>query len=621
MNQSRIQKLSPQLINQIAAGEVVERPASVIKELTENSLDAGATVIQVDIEQGGSSLMRLRDDGQGIEKEDLLLALSSHATSKITNTDDLTAVATLGFRGEALASIAAVSRLTLITRTTTAAHAWQVTGEGRDQISAPQPAAHSLGTTIEVRDLFYNIPARRKFLRTERTEFAQIEEIIRRLALVRFDVAWRLTHNGKVVLDLKACADQLSTEKRIQQLFGQDFLDAALYLDHQQGDLGLKGWIANPTFNRSSADLQHVYVNQRMVKDRLVAHAIRQAYQDVLYGGRHPAFVVYLSLNPAEVDVNAHPAKHEVRFREVRKVHDFLFRTLHQVLAQPTTDQIVDRPSIPTDASASTDAASTDTAPTQYYPQHLNLPVSNNRHAQHMAGFATLYREESEGYQQSTAARIDAITHPPAIAATHALADQSNQAPLGFALGQLHGAYILAENQQGLILVDMHAAHERIVYERFKSSLAEQKNIVRQPMLVPLTLSATPTQITTAEAYDSTLTELGLVISLLGEQRLVVREVPALLAESNITELVQRVLDDLAAVGSSQQVTTHIHKILAGMACHAAVRAHRKLTLPEMNALLRDIERTERSGQCNHGRPTWTQLGLGDLDRLFLRGR
>lgn len=595
----RIQKLAPQLVNQIAAGEVVERPASVVKELVENSLDAGARRVEVEVEQGGVRLIRIRDDGGGIAREDLPLAVASHATSKIRTLDELESVASMGFRGEALASIASVSRLTITSHASDADMAWQLEAATGDVRPASQPR----GTTVEVRDLFFNVPARRKFLRKERTEFNHLEEVIRRIALARFDVAFSLHHNGKPVHVLRPAGERLGQEQRVAGVCGQAFLEHALHLDHSLAGLRLYGWVAQPTFSRSQADLQYFYVNGRMVKDRLVTHAVRQAYQDVLYHGRHPAYVLYLELDPAKVDVNVHPAKHEVRFRESGQVHDFIFRTLHQVLADvrpggeeapPTVlRETVVTPPLPEPSSP---AAARPTLPPQLRHQRpMPLAVQEQ-----MAGYAALAATDSSEPQEA--------------------GPEETLPPLGHALAQLHGVYILAQNAQGLVLVDMHAAAERITYERLKRGL-EAGSLKVQPLLVPQPLAVSEKEADAAETQQAIFRELGFEVSRTGPQSLVIRQVPTLLADADTERLVRDVLADILTHGSSQRIRAAINEVLSTMACHGSVRANRRLTVPEMDALLRDMERTERSGQCNHGRPTWTQLSMGDLDRLFMRGQ
>ncbi len=589
----RIHALPSQLINQIAAGEVVERPASVIKELVENSLDAGATRIDVDVVQGGVKRMRVRDDGLGISREDLPLALSRHATSKVACLEDLEGIRSMGFRGEALPSIASVSRLTLMSREQGADQAWKLDGGGGE----PSPTAHPQGTTVDVRDLFYNTPARRKFLKTDKTEFRHLEQVLRRLALARFDVAFTLEHNGKLVFSARQAGHVREREARIADLLGQCFIDNSLRFEQEAAGLRLSGWIGLPAFSRCQADMQHFFVNGRMVRDKLVSHAIRQAYQDVLYHGRHPAYVLYLELAPQLVDVNVHPTKHEVRFREGRLVHDYLFRTLHKVLADARPGDSY----APPETAGEVLAGAAPTAP----------PAA-------MAGQASV-RETPQSYQSAFHWQMPggaAASQPPSAR----MPDNGETPVLGYALAQLHGVYILAQNTEGLLIVDMHAAHERITYERLKQSLDGQ-GIRSQPLLVPLSVKVSPGEVQLAVENRPVLEELGLEIDPLDADTLVVRALPALLEDADAEGLVRDLLSDLATHGGSGRIRAAINEVLSTMACHGSVRANRRLALEEMNALLRDIETTERSGQCNHGRPTWTQLSMAELDKLFLRGR
>ncbi len=603
---SRIHLLSPRLANQIAAGEVVERPASVVKELLENSLDAGAARLDIDVEQAGIKLIRIRDDGEGIEKDDLSLALSRHATSKIYELEDLEAVVSLGFRGEALASISSVSRLALISRRVGADHAWQVQTEGRDMEALLSPAAHPQGTTVEMRDLFFNTPARRKFLKTENTEFKHLEEVVKRLALSRFDVAFQLKHNNKVIHQLKPAHAQADQERRVAAVCGPTFIDQSLRVDMQAeaSGLSLKGWIGLPTFSRSQADLQYFFVNGRMIRDKLVTHAVRQAYADVLYHGRHPAYVLYLELDPALVDVNVHPTKHEVRFRESRLVHDFIFRSIHRAIGEmrPESSNV---PAMQTLSSPQGQAVATPVYEqnTMYLAPRAEPLVS-----------PSIVREQMESYGSL---RMGSGAIRPSIDSASGSAEVP---PLGFAVAQLHGIYILSQNQEGLVLVDMHAAHERIVYERLK--LAYQDEGVRsQPLLVPVSIAVSSREADAAEEFEAMFQQLGFELARMGEENVIIRQVPVTLAKANVEQLLRDVLADMLVYGNSRRVEEHINELLATMACHGAVRANRQLTVPEMNALLRDMEATERSGQCNHGRPTWTQLSLGELDKLFMRGQ
>lgn len=599
----RIHALPTQLINQIAAGEVVERPASVIKELVENSLDAGANRIDIEVEQGGVKLIRVRDNGCGIHREDLALALHRHATSKVASLEDLERVSSMGFRGEALPSISSVSRLSLTSREQQADSGWQVAGSGGENVDAPAPAAHPIGTTVEVRDLFYNTPARRKFLRTEKTEFGHIETLVKRLALARFDVGFSLRHNRREVFVQPAAEERLGQERRLCELLGPAFLEQALHVAHAAAGLSLSGWVARPAFSRSQADMQFFYVNGRMVRDKLVTHAIRQAFQDVLYHGRHPAYVLYLELDPVLVDVNVHPTKHEVRFREGRLVHDFLFRTLHHALAETAV-------AAPEEA-AFAQAASTMASPSSM-PVQGSGTVLNYQRPMHLG-----LREQTARYQASFEAQRAPMGN---VKQPLPEEDAAGPPPLGYALAQLQGIYVLAENAQGLVLVDMHAAHERITYEHFKQAW-EKREIRSQPLLVPVSLLVSRREADLAEESRELFLDLGLEVDRMGEDTLAIRAIPVLLQGGNAEQLLRDVLSDLAVFGSSERIRQEINAVLGTMACHGSVRANRNLTLEEMNALLRDMEQTERSGQCNHGRPTWIQLGMTELDKLFKRGQ
>jgi DNA mismatch repair protein MutL len=592
-----IQQLPSQLINQIAAGEVIERPASVVKELLENSIDAGATAVEVDIEQGGKRRIRIRDNGVGIPAGELPLALSRHATSKITSLEDLEQVSSMGFRGEALPSIASVSRLQLTSRFQEADSGWALHSDGSDKATAPMPAAHPGGTTVDVQDLFYNTPARRKFLRAESTEFRHIDQVVRRIALGCFPVELKLQHNQRQVLQLAPATDRASQERRVAGVCGEAFMEHAVHIEHAAAGLQLAGWVASPTFSRSQADLQFFYVNNRMVRDKLVTHAVRQAYSDVLFHGRHPAYVLFLRIDPGLVDVNAHPAKSEVRFRDSRLVHDFLYRTLHEALAGVRPGEEQPRPA----PVQRLDALRTTTGPGR-------APLQ--------AGMALGVQEQLRGYAALHPRPEAQAPSAPAAAAVAEVADY----PLGHALAQLHGVYILAQNTDGLVLVDMHAAHERITYEGLKQAQAGE-GIRSQPLLVPVSLSVSAREADTAAANADWFAGLGFELDRMGPEQLVVRQVPVLLADTDIEALVRDVLADLLEHGSSQRVTETGNEILSTMACHGSVRANRRLTLDEMNALLREMEITERSGQCNHGRPTWVQIGMAELDKLFARGR
>jgi DNA mismatch repair protein MutL len=616
---TKIHLLDPRLANQIAAGEVVERPASVVKELLENSLDAGARRIELEIEDGGVKLIRVRDDGEGISHEDLPLALSRHATSKISVLEDLESVASLGFRGEALASISSVSRLSLSTAREDSDSGWSARSEGRDMEAVLAPIAHPRGTTVEVRDLFFNTPARRKFLRTEKTEFNHLEEVVKRQALSRYDVGFSLRHNGRAVHSLKPANNQLEQERRLAAVCGPAFMEQTLFIDREAMGLRLWGWVALPSFSRSQADLQHFYVNGRYVRDRLVVHAVRQAYRDVLFHGRHPAFVLYLELDPASVDVNVHPTKHEVRFRDGRTVHDFIFRTLHKVLADVRPDTVPQNASVPQmtsepmlampetqSAMALTESAAGSSAGDAVLSNSSG--AYQNQYRPQLASFSSEVADQRAGYQR--------LQTPQGIST----GDASVAPPLGYALAQLKGVYILAENQQGLVLVDMHAAHERITYERMKNA-RDGEGIRSQPLLVPMNLAVSEREADCAEQHSDVFAELGMRVERAASESVIVRELPSILADTSVEQLVRDVLSDLLEFGSSDRIRAHINEILSTMACHGSVRANRRLTLPEMNGLLRDMEATERSGQCNHGRPTWVQVGMAELDKWFLRGR
>ena len=600
----RIRSLSNQLVNQIAAGEVVERPASVVKELLENSLDAGADRIELEVEQGGIRLLRVRDNGSGIVRSDLPLALSRHATSKIADLHDLERVTSMGFRGEALPSIASVSRLTLSSRESSTDSGWRVGSDGGDCDGEPVPVAHPVGTSVEVRDLFYNTPARRKFLRTEKTEFGHIDGLVKRLALSRFDVGFVMIHNRRELLSLAPAAERIQQEARIAELLGQVFLQQALYLRQESAGLALRGWVAHPTFSRSQADMQFFYVNGRAVRDRLVTHAVRQAYRDVLYQGRHPAYLLDLTIDPRLVDVNVHPAKLEVRFRDSRLVHDFLFRTIHQALSDTRPGQGVDR---------ATGELLPLTSPD--HPERRALAAAGQSADGAQRPLPLGLRERRAGYGPSLLAQQPAV---PWLSADRP--SEEALPPLGYALAQLKGIYLLAENSHGLVLVDMHAAHERITYERLKRAMASE-GVRRQPLLVPVKVAVSRREADLAAEQAALLEELGLEVGRLGEASLVVRALPALLHDCDAERLLRDLLADLVVHGSSVRVQSQIDEVLSTMACHGSVRANRRLTTEDMNGLLRDMEATERSDQCNHGRPTWVQLELGELDRLFLRGR
>lgn len=612
---SRIELLSPRLANQIAAGEVVERPASVIKELLENSLDAGALRIDIDVEQGGVKLLRVRDDGVGIVEGDLPLALSRHATSKIRDLDDLERVATLGFRGEALASVSSVSRLMLTSCAEGADQAWQVETEGRDMAPRLQPAAHPRGTTVEVRDLFFNTPARRKFLRTEKTEFSHLEEVVKRLALSRFDVTFNLRHNGRTVLGLRPAHTEQEARRRVGSICGPAFVEQSLSIDSEREGLRLWGWVGMPTFSRSQADLQYFFVNGRTIKDKLVAHAVRQAYRDVLFNGRHPTFVLFLEVDPAVVDVNVHPTKHEVRFRDGRMVHDFLFSTLYRALAdQRPGEQAQAVPEQSPQALPATHGVAAGV-----FSGQTHMPLSEPAAAWN-ASSGQLMPERPTAAALAGATQAYGSLYGSVPEQAGQVANAQEIPPLGYAVAQLHGVYILAENAFGLVVVDMHAAHERITYERLKLAM-DQEGLRSQPLLVPESIAVSQREADCAEEHASWFVRLGFALQRMGPESLAIREIPSLLRQADAPQLVRDVLADLMEYGTSDRVQAHLNELLGTMACHGAIRANRRLTLTEMNGLLRDMEQTERSGQCNHGRPTWTQMSMAELDKLFLRGR
>jgi DNA mismatch repair protein MutL len=632
---AHIHKLSARLANQIAAGEVVERPASVVKELLENALDAGGRKITIQVESGGIKRIQIRDDGEGMEKEDLPLSLSRHATSKIESLDDLEAVATLGFRGEALASISSVSRLVLSSKTEKATQGWEVETEGRDMEAKLSPVAHNRGTTVDVRDLFFNTPARRKFLRTEKTEFNHLEEVVKRQALSRFEVSFELTHNQKIVHHLRAAPTLRDKEQRVAALCGKPFMENTVQIDVEATGLKLWGWVALPTFSRSQADLQYFYVNGRVIKDRLVTHAVKQAYRDVLYHGRHPAFVLYLELDPALVDVNVHPTKHEVRFRDGRMVHDFIFRSLHKALADLRPEDVVNAQessstmafsSLPPNLQAMQGRGDEPPMMPSYGPQSamsLKAPPSQGEVRDTLSHYKALHPDSAVSSLSPPSGQ--SMFAQPVIGsdggfnrASHE--DEGGDYPLGFAVAQLHGVYILAQNASGMVVVDMHAAHERISYERMKTSFYGA-GIQAQPLLVPMVLAVSQKEASVAEECGEDLLKFGLVLERSGPENITVRQVPTILQNVDVDLLIRDLLSDMITHGYSDQLETKANELMSTMACHGSVRANRILTIPEMNALLRDMEATERSGQCNHGRPTWAALSMHDLDKLFLRGR
>ena len=613
---SRIQPMPVQLVNQIAAGEVVERPAAVVKELLENSLDAGATKISIDIEKGGLKLIRISDNGHGIHKDDLVLSLSAHATSKISSLDDLEEVTSLGFRGEALPSIASVSHLQMTSCWLGGDETWQLTMDN-SKAGDLRPAANKPGTTVEVRDLFFNVPARRKFLRTEKTEFSHLDDVVKRISLSRFDVDILLRHNQRVVKQLRAAANQLEQEKRIADVCGPAFIEQAVHMDFEYDGFHLWGWIAQPTFSRSQADMQYFYVNGRVVKDRLVTHAVRQAYADVLFHGRHPAYVLFFECDPSTVDVNAHPGKHEVRFRQSRQVHDFLFRAIHKSLAEVISSDTSSHELHHFSNTSMAQQTTESTTPLSGFqsrfpsqqPSQSSMPFA-------VAEQRRVYTEFAKHNSAGDLAAAEFVSNNKNVSET----PSEDMPPLGFARAQLHGIYILAENSQGMILVDMHAAHERITYERLKSA-QEGEGIQTQPLLVPMTFAVSSKEAQMVEDQAEVFSKLGFEVDRVADESIKLRQLPVVLSNSDVETLLRDVLSDLLIHGSSTRIQQEMNEILSTMACHGSIRANRKLTIEEMNALLRDMEITERSGQCNHGRPTWIQLTIAELDKLFMRGR
>lgn len=601
----RIQRLTSHLANQIAAGEVIERPASIVKELVENSLDADSQQIDIDIDKGGIQRIRVRDNGHGIHKDDLILALDRHATSKIQTLNDLERINTLGFRGEALASISSIARLRLSSSTETTQEGWAITCDYHQEL-IPAPTPHTRGTTIEVLDLFFNTPARRKFLKSEQTEFTHIETLIKRLSLSHFSIGFSLHHNKKLIYQLYPAVDETTKEERIATLCGRSFIENAIYIDMKSIDLRLWGWISLPTFSRSQTDLQFFYVNRRIVKDKLINHAVKQAYQDVLYNGRHPAFTLFIELDPQAVDVNAHPAKYEVRFREARLVYDFVKQSLQKALAntspKPQTKSILPR----TELSKLNEK--------KLHPYSEINSFQQNSFPMHI----------SANSSSTCASEANSSILPPKIEnkplATRTTENLLYDPPLGYALAQLHGIYILAENTKGLILVDIHAAHERILYERLKKNL-ENTGLKTQILLIPVSLTLSQQEIQLLDEYIHILTQFGFKLENLGPQTIVIRQVPELLAHNNIEQLILDILNDLAQYTHTQHIPEKINELLSSIACRSAIRAHRRMTQVEMNQLLRDMEQTSRSNQCNHGRPTWKLLSLSDIDGFFLRGR
>ncbi|MCP5174772.1 MAG: DNA mismatch repair endonuclease MutL [Moraxellaceae bacterium] len=618
----RINLLEAQLANQIAAGEVVERPASVIKELLENAIDAGATQIDISIEEGGTRLLQVRDNGSGIHPDDLPLALARHATSKIKALDDLDAVASLGFRGEALASIASVSRLSLTSSHVDTGKAWCVQSEGRDMTATVTPASHPRGTTVTVRDIFFNTPARRKFLKSVTTEFGHIEEVVKRLSLVNFEVGFSLQHNGSKRWHFKPAHDDAEKLRRVSILCGQSFLEAAIPIDVTQTGLALYGWLGSPSMARGQADMQYFYVNGRVVRDKVVSHAIRTAYRDVLAPNRHPAFVLFLECDPSAVDVNVHPTKHEVRFREQRYVHEFLARSIHKGLAGLNTQQssVIEQQLSESSSHHNPANIINQQSPLSLPPQTptFNTSYSSPNYQSYTQYAPPSYTQTSQA-QEAIASYLAPLRDN--VASTPLpVANTPDTPPLGYALAQVHGIYILAQNTQGLVIVDMHAAHERLVYERLKQAW-QLGRLASQPLLLAQTVALSRAEADLAEQAKAWFLQLGFDIDRIAEEAVAVRAIPALLHKTDLTALLRDVLADFKLHGQSHRIEEAINELFASMACHGAVRANRALSLPEMNALLRDMEQTAFSSQCNHGRPTWKQFSLADLDKLFWRGR
>ena len=607
-----IQKLPPQLISQIAAGEVIERPASVVKELIENSIDAGARRIRVELEQGGVRLIRISDDGSGVPPEELPLALSRHATSKVAEWSDLESLHTLGFRGEALPSIGSVARLTMTSAVAGARSGWGLGGDGSDAFAEPAPAAHPQGTTVEIRDLFFNVPARRKFLRAERTEYLHCEDVVRTHAAVRPEIAFELRHNGRQTLDLPAVGPAGAAD-RVAALLGEGFLEHAFEVEQEGSGLRLCGWLGAPTHARSQADQQYFFVNGRPVRDRVLAAAVRRAYRDVLYQGRHPVFILFLDLDPAGVDVNAHPAKHEVRFRDGRLVHDFIFHTLHRALAglRPGDDGR-QQPAAHAAGAAVQPRGNAVPGTPAVYPRAA--------FAETRAPRDTRWELPLPHVSEPPGGPAVPVAAPPSARPWAPEAAEGVAPPLGFAIGQVADIFILAESARGLVLVDMHAAHERITYERLKTEWREAR-VTRQPLLVPETITVTRAEAELVETSGDLLRGLGFELDRAGPDAVMLRAAPALLQGRELAQLVRDLLADMHNLGHTDRAEAALDAVLSTMACHGSVRAGRRLSLPEMNRLLRDMEATDNSGQCNHGRPTYVELDRQALDRLFLRGR
>ncbi len=613
-----IHYLPAQLVNQIAAGEIVERPASVLKELLENSLDAGARQIVVELEHGGLRRILVRDDGHGIRHDCLSLAMGRHATSKIQNQHDLVNVKTMGFRGEALPSMGSVSRMSITSRATSDEHAWKLVCQGEAKEMEAEPAAHPQGTSIEICDLFFNTPARRKFLRTEKTEYKHLDRRFLEQALARPDVGFRLFHNGRVMHSMDAAEDEAGRNKRIADVLGKEFIENCLTLDQQVGELRIHGWFSLPTYSRSQRDQQFFYVNQRFVRDKLLMHAVTQAYRDVLHHQRQPAFVLFLDLPPDQVDVNVHPGKHEVRFREDRQIHGFISQSLKRMLTNTTpggveNDNVIENgsPSPFTSNSANYpgSTSSSNAGTFQFAQRRFDTRQSVNSVQEQMSGLEKLYSSTDNSFTE-----MSQSTGSPAGG------EQGDEFPLGFALAQLHGIYILAENTQGLVIVDMHAAHERIGYEKLKSQF-DKKQLATQPLLVPVHLALSPEELAQVELNANYFKKIGFVVEVITDASVVIRTVPEMLARADVPGLIRDILSDLAEHGRSSRMEDCVDEIFSTMACHGSIRANRHLTIDEMNALLREMEQTERSNQCNHGRPTWKQFSISEIDKIFMRGQ
>lgn len=606
-----ISLLPAHLSDQIAAGEVVERPASVVKELLENALDSGANQIEILIEEGGEKSIVVKDNGSGIRKDELALAVSRHATSKIQSLDDLSAVMTLGFRGEALASMSSVSRFNLTSRHQEEDNAWSLQGEGEGKWSKIMPSAHPIGTTVTVKDLFFNTPARKKFLKTVRAEFGQINQLVKRVMLSRPEVSIKLVHNGKTTNQVHQAKDNAGLIQRLKQLIGQPFVEQSFTVDIIAQDIHLTGWVGNPTFNRSQSDMQYIFVNGRIVRDKLLSYAVKQAYADVLYHGRQPAYLLFLKIPPELVDVNVHPAKYEVRFANGRWVYDFLRRAIREEVSKPLSNVVNNGDLNQKIAETATPLGTFSAEKAQSNDKQLNtMPYTANQ----LNGLPEQNYQASIKFQQANMEQSSSAT------VAEPSANYGDSPLLGFAKAQIKGVFILAENQQGLVLVDMHAAHERIVYERMKTQW-QQSRLIAQPLLVPIVVTLEASQVTIFLTYEKQFNKLGFAGETFGPEQLKITEVPALLAKTDIVKLVNDMLSDFAVVGSSEIVEEKINAILSTMACHGSIRANRKMTVEEMNVLLRDMEATDASNQCNHGRPTWTQLSMEQLDALFMRGK